>query len=353
MKPIHSATAAPAFQQAFAIAKEALRHVGTFQTPPTPQIYELWYRYAEGTHSDLIKELGRAIESNDVSEQRIADIRQRYFPPSMDAELQQRASETLVREVQQLQTTLRTQFDAGKELQDALVDAGNELTQDESSKEVLSECITAVLLSNEAMQQQLKRTNQRLEASESQIKDLRQELLRSQKAMLTDSLTQIGNRRMFESTLESIIARARVEPDAVGLTALILIDLDEFKRVNDGFGHSAGDDLLVYVGGELKQRSAEGTVARIGGDEFAVLSHVASADDAADLGNELRQHFAQQSLLLNRTGQELGKVTISIGIALLRAGDTRESWYNRADQLLYASKHVGGNHVTLEPRIGR
>lgn len=353
MKPLHLSTAEPTFQQAFAIAKEALKHVGTFQTPPTPQIYELWYRYVEGTNLDLNKELGRAIDSEDVSEQRIADIRQRYFLPEMDAELQRRASERLANEVEQLQTTLRTQFDAGQELQDALVSAGTELTQDETSPEMLSECITAVLLSNEAMQTQLTRTNQRLEVSEAQLQDLRQELLRSQKAMLTDSLTQIGNRRLFESAVESIIARARVEPDSDGLTALILIDLDEFKRVNDGFGHGAGDDLLIYVGGELQRRTGEGTVARIGGDEFAILSHVASAAEASDLGNEFRQHFAQQSLLLNRTGQELGKVTLSIGIALLRHDDNRESWYNRADQLLYASKHLGGNHVTLEPKIGR
>jgi len=353
LKPLHLPTADPSFQQAFAIAKEALKHVGTFQTPPTPQIYELWYRYVEGTDQDLATELGKAIESNDLSEQRITDIRQRYFPPAMDSELQRRASQTLASEVEQLQATLRTQFDAGQELQDALISAGNELTDDELSPEMLSECITAVLISNEAMQTQLKQTNQRLEVSEAQIKDLQQELLRSQKTMLTDSLTQVGNRRLFESTVESIMARVRLEPDTDRLTALILVDLDEFKRVNDGFGHSAGDDLLVYVGGELQRRCAAGTVARIGGDEFAILSHVASAAEASELGDELRQHFAQQSLLLNRTGQELGKVTLSLGIALLRADDTRESWYNRADQLLYASKSLGGNHVSLEPKIGR
>lgn len=353
MKPNPSATGDPTFAQAFAIAKEALKLVGICQTPPTPEIYEMWYRYVEGTNSDMSKELGRAIEANELSQQRIADIRERYFPPALDAELQQRASATLAEEVQQLQTALRTQFDAGQELQDALASAGNELTQEEASPEALSECIKAVLLSNEAMQEQLKRTNQRLEASESQIKDLREALLRSHRAMLTDSLTQIGNRRLFESKLESMIARAGAEPGESGFAALILIDLDEFKRVNDGFGHSAGDDLLVYVGSELQRRSGEGTVARIGGDEFAVLSHVVSADEAADWASELRQHFAQQSLLLHRTGQELGKVTLSIGIALLRADDTRETWCNRADQLLYASKHSGGNHVMLEAKIGR
>ncbi len=341
------------FSEAFAIAKEALRHIGTFKTPPTPQVYELWFRYVEGSNPALSRELDSAVESCEVSEKSIADLYQRYFPPPVNLELHQRASATLTDEVQHIQSTLQKQFDVGEELHAALVVANDELTNEQHSFEALGECLTAVLLSSEAMQQQVASTNRRLEASEAQIKLLRHELLQSQKAILSDALTQIGNRRLFDSTVESIINNLDAQEDSTGLTAMILIDLDEFKRVNDGFGHIAGDDLLVYVASELRNRSEDSSIARIGGDEFAILQKFNSADQAVELAEDLRQHFSQQSMILHRTGQELGKVTLSIGIALVRAGDSRDSWYHRADQLLYASKNCGGNRVTIEPRTGR
>ena len=203
------------------------------------------------------------------------------------------------------------------------------------------------------MQHQIALTNARLAESEKQITQLQQELTLSQKAMLTDALTEIGNRRFFEMTVEAAVNQMNSESKGSGLVALFLIDLDLFKRVNDSFGHHAGDDVLVFVASELQRLAIEGSVARIGGDEFAIVQHVESGEHAEEFGDQIREFFSDQSLVLSRSQEELGKITLSIGAALLRRDDSRSSWYRRADQMLQASKVSGRNRLTIEPKIGR
>jgi diguanylate cyclase (GGDEF)-like protein/PAS domain S-box-containing protein len=167
-----------------------------------------------------------------------------------------------------------------------------------------------------------------------------EEALRSQAA--TDELTGLANRRSFMAALAAEFQRLQRHPGR--LCSVLALDLDHFKRVNDRWGHAAGDAVLRHFAQVVAGLTRAGDVlGRIGGEEFAVLLPDTGPDDAQALGERLRLQVAQATLPFN--GQVLG-VTVSIGVAVLDAGDAgAEAALQRADQALYRAKGGGRNRV--------
>jgi diguanylate cyclase (GGDEF)-like protein len=154
-----------------------------------------------------------------------------------------------------------------------------------------------------------------------------------------DILTQLPNRRLFMELQETALRRADRTKQKVGL---FLIDLDDFKRVNDRFGHPAGDRMLQTVGGRLRRfLRVTDAVARLGGDEFAVLVELLdSRDDARVFAERLQSELSGDVEI--GTGL-IGTVAASIGVALYPDdGDTVEELHEAADAAMYAAKQQGG-----------
>jgi len=147
-----------------------------------------------------------------------------------------------------------------------------------------------------------------------------------------DALTGLYNRRRFEEELERHIVHGR----RYGMSgALLLVDLDDFKRVNDGFGHRAGDRVLTAVAVVLRNRLRESDiVARFGGDEFAVLMPVGGADEASELA----------ALVADAVHRDVptpaGALSASVGIALLDDTASADEVLSRADDAMYAEKRA-------------
>lgn len=156
----------------------------------------------------------------------------------------------------------------------------------------------------------------------------------------TDPLTGLLNRTAFSERLDA--ATASLDPAAP--PAVLFVDIDEFKRVNDSLGHAAGDDLLVTVAARLSADvRADDVVARLGGDEFALL--LADADDERlrDVADRLLAALRAPMVL---SGSTL-TVTASIGGALGAPGDTADRLLHRADTAMYAAKRSGKNSASL------
>ncbi|MBL8463636.1 MAG: diguanylate cyclase [Thauera sp.] len=152
-----------------------------------------------------------------------------------------------------------------------------------------------------------------------------------------DALTGLPNRRLFEDRLQSAIASALRHGERF---ALMLVDLDRFKGVNDRFGHLAGDALLVEVGRRLQLCvRASDTVARLGGDEFAViLGEVGGREDAVEVAGRICASMAEPFEL----GEGVAQVGASVGVALGPQDDAdAEELQRRADAALYSVKHGG------------
>lgn len=162
-----------------------------------------------------------------------------------------------------------------------------------------------------------------------------------------DELTQLGNRRHFDKELTRALTLTRRLNTPL---ALLMVDVDHFKSVNDRLGHPTGDEYLRQVAGTLAAtvREGEDVAARFGGEEFAIL--LLSTDEASAAAGAERLRVAVAGLALPNPGAPGGFVTVSIGVALARAeahvdGD---GLMLRADQALYRAKREGRNRVALE-----
>ncbi|MBC53466.1 MAG: hypothetical protein CMQ34_06465 [Gammaproteobacteria bacterium] len=156
-----------------------------------------------------------------------------------------------------------------------------------------------------------------------------------------DYLTQTLNRRGFDARLDIAFSTARRYRRPL---ALIVVDIDYFKRINDRFGHSAGDQVLRAVAQILceKVRSSD-IVSRWGGEEFVILAPETPLNDAMRLSERLRESLAQ----LDHPG--VGQVTASFGVAELADEQSEQALINHADQALYAAKAAGRNRVECYP----
>ena len=154
----------------------------------------------------------------------------------------------------------------------------------------------------------------------------------------TDPLTGLLNRAAFSERLAA--ATASVDPAAP--PAVLFVDVDDFKGVNDSLGHAVGDDLLVAVAGRLTgDVRAEDVVARLGGDEFAVLLAEADDERLRDVAGRLLTSLRAPVVL---SGTTLS-VTASVGGALGAPGDTAETLLHRADTAMYEAKRAGKDSV--------
>lgn len=157
----------------------------------------------------------------------------------------------------------------------------------------------------------------------------------------TDPLTGLSNRRRLASLAQERIAQAR----QAGLpTAVVIADIDHFKRINDTHGHEAGDQVLVHVA-ELLARSsrARDLLARWGGEEFLLVMPTCGLADAQALAERMRSAVSERPA---RHGAHAIPTSLSLGVAQLRSGESLEAAIARADGALYASKHAGRNRVT-------
>lgn len=163
------------------------------------------------------------------------------------------------------------------------------------------------------------------------------------KSATTDALTGMDNRRQFVSHLRHFIGlaeRGRTE------LSLVMIDLDDFKAVNDTYGHTMGDLVLRHFGKLLKQRKRNSDMAaRWGGEEFTLCLPETSLDRAKQFCERIQQDLRENAFAEN--GDKI-VITASFGIALFQPGDTADSLFQRADQLVYNAKNAGKNQICID-----
>lgn len=154
----------------------------------------------------------------------------------------------------------------------------------------------------------------------------------------TDDLTELYNRRYFNECLVSALSASRRHTYPL---AMIMIDLDNFKKVNDTYGHSAGDSVLKTFANLLREMiRTEDVAARWGGEEFIVLLSHTNSDAAAALAERIRAAFEQQSV-----GATSIHLSASFGVVQLQESDDADTLIRRADAALYQAKHEGRNRV--------
>lgn len=192
-------------------------------------------------------------------------------------------------------------------------------------------------------------TEKLLQESEKMNKELVSVNLKLEQLNFQDPLTEIGNRRLFDRMLEKLWENWKLNKKSF---AIILVDIDHFKKVNDIYGHLIGDQVLKVVASRLSQFSKAGFSARYGGEEFAILLSGETMDSLSKIAEEICLCISQIPIKLEDAPIRELSLTVSIGAALIETDDqSKEELLERTDAALYEAKNNGRNCFVIKGRM--
>lgn len=326
-------------------ASENLRQIipliNKHKTPVNPVNYAVWYEYVSGENKELSDVLdGRLSSQLPITTELTQALYEKYVLLDMPDRLD--STNTGIGNV--VDKTL-TQITKAKNVAS---ECASELsgTQEElggySDIGELKSIVSNILSNTQTLSTTSDDLKSELEKSSREIEQLRSELEIVKEISRTDGLTGLLNRRTFDHELEIICKK---QQHNVGI---ILFDLDHFKNLNDTMGHLVGDKMLQFFSQMLKKYAGDKHIAaRYGGEEMVMIIFEQSNNDIINLANKIRIELAETRLKHKKDNSLIGPVTVSAGISFFQAGDTPNSFLDRADQGLYSSKDAGRNRVTV------
>lgn len=213
------------------------------------------------------------------------------------------------------------------------------------SQELLDRFKKQVLPAIQSQQNKTSTLTSSITATQQEIKRLKYELEKVTQISVTDELTNIPNRRGFNQKIQSIIEEAQEQQTSF---ALLVLDIDLFKKINDTYGHLLGDSILRYLARFLNNETkGKDLVARIGGEEFVVALPNTNYDSAIRVAEQMRSKLFSKKLNIKSADHPIS-VSVSLGVASYQMGESLETLFDRADKALYRAKNSGRNKVVGE-----
>jgi len=195
-------------------------------------------------------------------------------------------------------------------------------------------------LSQKALSNQLDEMAKKVKSLEDQSKEFAKKLAEEQRKSMQDALTKLSNRAAFDEYFTKAMVRFHHKPFDL---ALVVLDIDDFKQINDTYGHTAGDKTLQVIANTIQKRIIEDTfVARYGGEEFVLIY---SGEDQATLINELNLLNKSIARLPFKFKSNKVSITLSIGFTHVKENDNIHTAFERADQAMYQAKSQGKNQA--------
>jgi len=313
--------------------------------PITPKNYTTWYYYVSGKNKELQDAIDSIIEKKEpYSEETNEKLYQRFALGEEENalnEIRQKLQQTLLTIFGELgELNEQTQAYESTALKNMEKLSVNMSVQD--IKGVLDEVIVATKIIRKTGEM----TQQRLNETTKTLQVLQQEFEQTKNELLVDFLTGVANRKGFDEALAKFIS------EATDNLCLLIIDIDHFKKFNDNYGHIVGDEVLQFVAKNIRKNvKGNDFVARVGGEEFAVILPETPLLGAMTVAENVRASIARLKLERKRKSEKLETVTVSVGAAQYQPGEPFKDFVNRADDALYFSKNEGRNRVTSESML--
>jgi diguanylate cyclase len=320
---------------------EAARaHMAGHGHPATPRVYEVWYAYASRQDAELVERLDHALTlPHAVPLALIEALHEEFFARERQTEVVRQTGEKLSNELTRI---LQMLANAGRDTSSfaaALEQIAARLPADGELRKI----VDTIVLATRHMEAKTRRLEAEIERCSIEIRALRQGLEASKREAMTDPLTGLFNRRAFEERLRLAAAHS-METDTE--LALLLSDIDNFKQLNDTWGHQVGDAVIQLVASSLKEGLPAGsTAARYGGDEFAAVLPGVSIAEAEAIADRTRELVSKKRLRDTTTGKSIGHMSVSIGVAGYVLAERLDDLIRRADRALYDAKDAGRNQV--------
>ena len=329
------------FDYATSTADRANRLMVQHGVPPTPDNFSVWFYYVMGASLTLKKTIDILLANKrkfDSVTNR--DLYITYVNPhsSTSGDFPEQLRGVIASAQEYLTTAIsdnRTQMENLGEVRSEFQNAVDPRTIIERLVEELSHATTR----STALEENFLQTTKDLD----QIKD---SLKQAEQHSNTDALTGLANRRSLEAFLRATQITAM---EAGTPLSILMIDIDHFKKFNDGYGHQVGDQVLRLVAKVLQESVREcDLAARYGGEELMAVLPGASLDACVEAAERLRRRISEARLTRRTTGEEISSVTVSIGVAQFRMGETAEGMIERCDKALYQAKRLGRNRTVKE-----
>ena len=324
------------------IAQRTVSLMSRLRIPQTPANYSIWFNYSQGNSPKLKRAIDALLEKEggfDASTRAaiIADI-------GVDA------ATTVPDDVpERLGSVIE---DARALLQIAIEDNRKQmLTMGGAAKEAATIADPVALV--ESLVVELSKSVSRASRLERNFTEASQELSairvsldEAEKRAKTDGLTGLANRLAFEDFFRSAQLAAVKNRSPL---SVLLIDVDHFKRFNDEFGHGVGDEVLRLIAKVLRERvRGQDLPARYGGEELIAALPGSNLKACAAVAESIRRSISDCKITRRSTGQALPGITVSIGVAQLRPGESMADLIERCDQALYRAKDAGRNRVLTD-----
>jgi len=313
--------------------------------PITPENYAVWYQYVSGANSVLNLTIDTICSEGKPFSDETNEILHRQFCQEGDESELKKLREDL----RQILITILSQVaDLTGQTQryETFISQSIDMLTEDASVEDVKKVIADLIRETKnigkcgkSIQNELKETTKALEV-------LRREFEQVKMESLVDFLTGVPNRKAFSQKLNVCMAESVPANSAL---SLLLIDIDHFKQFNDKFGHLIGDEVLRFVAKKIKDMvRGSDYLARFGGEEFVVILPHTPLAGARVVAETVVKFFAHTKMKTVSTSQNIGVVTMSIGVANHQRGESPEHFIGRADQALYVAKSTGRNRVATE-----
>ena len=333
-------------ERTMAFAQVALGQISSLRQNATPRNYEIWYVYATGYNPRLNKVINETLaRSGKLTDADLEQIYESYLSQVKTTDRIDKVGSQVVGQIDDVITILSEALGMSSNYDATLNGASQTLSAAQTLDQVKS-IIETVARSTRQMRDTNKVLEDRLASSKSEISNLQHSLEAIRAESLTDPLTGLGNRKYFDRMIETAVQTSLANNEPL---SLLMFDIDHFKSFNDSYGHLTGDQVLRLVGQSLKQlMKRQDITARYGGEEFAVVLPNTALRHALSVADQLRRTVMAKEQKKKSTGEILGRVTISVGVSLLRPDDDTDALIERADACLYAAKRAGRNRVICE-----
>jgi diguanylate cyclase len=330
-------------ERTFALAERANALMRQYGPSATPRAYTVWYTYVAGLHPKINEAITDLMAKGSLAEDEIDALYETHLDGHRLARAADHTSRTVLAEIASLMEALDLSLGSTAQHGESLRTLLNDLDGSGLDRDRVLEIVGALVATTREVADSNRVLETRMRESRNEIEALRETLEATRRESLTDPLTGLANRKQFEESLHNLVEESVAERTPA---SLIVIDVDSFKRFNDLYGHLTGDQVLRLVGAVMRENVAAGvTLARFGGEEFAILLPGLGRLQARAIAEKVRTSVMTRELVKRTTGEALGKVTISLGVAAVRPSDTAVSLLERADQCMFRAKREGRNRT--------
>ncbi len=332
------------------LAHLALEFLDKHEITTDPRSFTLAYVYFASTHPAVKTEIDHLIAAGAFNRRSCGRLYEEVFGLDAEARAIRDASgvieHALGRVLEAIGEAGKDVESYGKVLQD--FSEGVDPATAAAAGADLRQAIEAILSETRKMQTRSTELERRFADTTDEIVELRRNLDEMRLAATTDALTGIANRKHFDIRLREYADDCARNGEPL---SLLMGDVDHFKAFNDDHGHQTGDMVLRLVARTLAECvRGRDFVARYGGEEFVVLLPKTGLEGAFAVAENIRNTIASRRIARKSTGEQLGMVTLSFGLAQYKAGETLDTFIGRADEGLYLAKKRGRNRVdSAEP----